>query len=40
MTLPRCLDIFRPCSSVISPRQTTFSYADRPNTRVPTAISE
>ena len=40
MTLPRCLDIFRPGSSVTSPRQTTFSYDDRPNTSVPTAISE
>ena len=40
MTLPRCLDIFRPDSSMTSPRQTTFSYGERPNTSVPTAISE
>src|SRR6201993_5329180 len=40
MTLPRCLDIFRPCSSVTSPRHTTFSYDDRPNTSVLTDISE
>ena len=39
MTLPRCLDIFRPCSSTTSPRHTTFSYDDRPKTSVPTAIS-
>ena len=38
--LPRCLDILRPSSARIRPRQTTFSYDDRSNTSVPTAISE
>ena len=39
-TLPRCLLILRPASSTSSPTHTTFSYAERPNTIVPTAISE
>ena len=38
--LPRCLDILRPSSASSRPRQTTFSYDDRSNTSVPTAISE
>src|SRR5215469_2660306 len=40
ITLPRCLDILRPCSSTTCPRTTTFSYEDLSNTSVPTAISE
>jgi hypothetical protein len=38
--LPRCLLIFRPSSARMCPRTSTVSYADRPNTTVPTAISE
>ncbi len=37
--LPRCLDIFRPSSARMWPRQTTFSYEDLSKTSVPTAIS-
>ena len=40
ITLPRCFDILRPCSSTTCPRHTTFSYDECPNTSVPTAISE
>ncbi|CAM5541858.1 hypothetical protein SCYAM73S_06915 [Streptomyces cyaneofuscatus] len=37
--LPRCLDILRPSSARMWPRQTTFSYEDLSKTSVPTAIS-
>ena len=39
-TLPSCLDIARPWASTTCPRQTAFSYAGRPKTSVPTAMSE
>src|ERR1035437_2041168 len=38
--LPIDLDILRPCSSRISPRQTTLRYEERSNSRVEIAISE
>jgi hypothetical protein len=37
--LPRCLLILRPSSATMCPRQSTFSYDDRPCTIVLTAIS-
>ena len=39
ITLPRRVLILRPDASVIRPRHSTSSYADRPVTSVPTAIS-
>jgi hypothetical protein len=36
--LPRCLDILRPSSARMWPRQTTFSYGLRSKTSVPIAI--
>ena len=38
-TLPRCLLILRPSASRMCPRQSTVSYDERSNTRVPIAIS-
>ena len=37
--LPRCLDIFRPSSARMWPRQTTLRYDDSSKTSVPIAIS-
>ena len=40
ITFPRRFDIFRPSASMTRPWQITLRYADPPNSRTPSAMSE